>query len=69
MGKSIKSDNELLQEINEKLDKLIGIHATQGKDTDTQIAILHGFDWKWDEIGRLVGMKGDAARMRYNKNK
>ncbi|MDH3203648.1 MAG: hypothetical protein OEL81_03085 [Nitrosopumilus sp.] len=69
MGKPSKSDNELLQEISKKLDKLTCILATQGKDLDTQITILQGFDWEWDEIGRFVGMKGDAARMRYNRKK
>ena len=69
MGNLTKSDNELLQEISKKLDKLTGILATQGKDPDTQIIILRDFDWEWDEIGRFVGLKADAVRMRYNRKK
>jgi len=64
-----KSEKELLREISEKLDKIIAVLATQGKNTDTQIDILHGFGWEWDEVGTLVGMKGDAVRMRYSRKK
>ena len=46
MGNPTKSDNELLQEISKKLDKLTGILATQGKDPDAQIIILRGFNWE-----------------------
>jgi len=67
--KKEKSEKDLLQEISEKLDKITAILATQGKDLDTQIAILYGFDWEWDEIGRIVGMKADAARMRHTRKK
>lgn len=69
MGKPSKSDNELLQEINEKLEKLLGIIATQGKDLDSQIAIFRSIGWEWEEIGRFTGMKADAVRMRYSRKK
>jgi len=43
---------------------LIAIH---GKDTDIQINVLRGFGWEWEEIGKLVGLKADAARKRYER--
>ena len=65
--KSNKTSEELLSEINEKLDKILGVMATQGKNIDTQIAILHGFGWKWEDVGKMVGMTGDATKMRYSR--
>ena len=45
MSKTEKSEKELAEEISEKLDKITAILATQGKNTDTQIEILHGLGW------------------------
>ena len=64
-----KSEKELLEEISNKLDQIIAVLATQGKNPDTQIDILHGFGWDWDTIGKFVGMKGNAARMRHTRKK
>jgi len=69
MSKKEKSEKELLEEISNKLDQIIAVLATQGKDTDTQIDILHEFDWEWDKIGQFTGMKGNAARMRHMRKK
>lgn len=62
-----KSAEILLAEISEKLDQIISVLAISGKDADTQIDILYGFDWEWDDIGRMVGMSGSAARMRHTR--
>ena len=63
--KESKTTEILLTEISEKLDRIISVLAISGKNTDTQIEILYGFKWEWDEIGKLVGMNGSAARMRH----
>lgn len=64
-----KSTEDLLEEISKKLDKLILISAIQGKDIDTQIIILRNQGLEWNDIGNLLGIKSDAARMRYTRMK
>ncbi len=59
-----KSEKELLKEISEKLDKLIGILAIQGKNKDEQIRILKKFGFPSNLTGILVGMKESAVRNR-----
>lgn len=68
MSSKEKTEIELLAEINEKLDKMMSVMAIQGKDIDVQIEILHGFGWKWEDVGKFVGIKGDAVKMRYSRN-
>lgn len=62
-----KSSEDLLLDISKKLDKMLGLLATHGRDVTTQITILHDLDWEWDEIGKYVGMSGNAARKRYER--
>jgi hypothetical protein len=62
-----KSTNELLEEISKKLDKILAVISTQGKPIDTQIDILHGFGWEWDEVGKFVDLTSEAARKRYSR--
>ena len=69
VSKKQKSDNDLLHEISEKLDKITSMLAIQGKDVDIQIEILHNLGWEWVEIGKYVGMTADATRMRYSRKK
>jgi hypothetical protein len=64
MVKSEKSDNDLLQEINQKLDKLIGILAIQDKDIDEQIHILKTLGFTSKETGILVGLDDSSIRHR-----
>lgn len=64
-----KSTEELLDEISKKLDKLMVVTAAQGKNVNIQIKILRSFDWEWDDIGKIVGMTADAARMRHTRKK
>ena len=68
MKKLEKSEKELLEEISEKLTRLIAISSIQGKDTNIQIKILHDHEFEWDEIGKLVGLTADAARKRFERN-
>lgn len=60
MSQKPKSTEELLTEISGKLDQIIAVLATQGRNIDAQIDILQNFGWEWDKIGKFVGMKGDA---------
>ncbi len=56
--KKEKSEKELLEEINEKLDKIIALLAIQGKDENTQIQILKKLGFEAEEIGKLLGVTG-----------
>ena len=58
MPEEEKSSEKLLSEINQKLDKIIGILAIQGKDEDTQIRILKKIGFEAVEIGNLLGIQG-----------
>lgn len=62
--KKQKTSEELLQEISEKLDKLMRILAIQGKDIDTQIKILKKLGFTSEETGNLVGLTDMAVRKR-----
>ena len=61
-----KTELDLLSEMNEKLDTLIGLLAINGKEENDQIKVLRelGHDWKF--IGLLTGLNPDTARMRYS---
>lgn len=67
MTKNNKTSEELLEDINKKLDKILAVISTQGKPVDTQIDILRGFGWEWDEIGKYVGLTSEAARKRHSR--
>jgi hypothetical protein len=56
------SEKELLQEISEKLDKLIAVVSAQGKDLDTQITILTNAGIKSEEISSLTGRPAGTIR-------
>ena len=70
MVKSSKSDNELLQEINQKLDQLIGVLAIQGKSEDEQIRLLKALGLTSKQAGALLGIEDSALRHRkaWSKN-
>jgi len=40
VSKQNKNEKDILLEISEKLDKLVGLFAAQGKNADEQIIIL-----------------------------
>ena len=52
MSKTGKSEKELLEEINKKLDTLIGLIAIQDKNQDEQIHILKALGFTSKETGR-----------------
>lgn len=55
---------DLLHEISEKLDKIMGVLAIQGKDEDKQIEILKKLGFKSNLTGALLGLKESAVRNR-----
>lgn len=56
--KNEKTDNQLLNEINKKLDRVLLALLIQGRDEDTQIRILKQNGWKSEEIEKVLGTKG-----------
>lgn len=68
MSKSTKSEIELLEEISNKIDRLIGIIAIQGKDEDVQIRILKRLGFTSKETGDLTGLTDATVRKRQSWN-
>lgn len=69
---SVKSDNELLQEISSKLSELIAVIGMNGKEKDLQVKYLTDMGFSNSEISRLVGIpKGtvDYIRASFKKKK
>jgi hypothetical protein len=64
-----KTELQLLKEISAKLDRLAGFLAIAGRAESEQIKILRGLNFEWGEIGAMVGLKADAARMRFSSLK
>jgi DNA-directed RNA polymerase specialized sigma24 family protein len=57
-------------EISKKLDSLIGIMATQGKDRDEKINILASLGFSNSEISKLIGVpKGTVDSVRAKSKK
>lgn len=67
-----KTERQLLTEISEKLDNLIGIMAIQGRDKDEQVKILTSLEFSNALISKVTGIpKGtvDTTRARIKKGK
>lgn len=68
--KKVKSDIELLTEISTKLDYLVALMATQGKERDDQIKILVGQGFSNGIVSKLLGIpKGTVDMVRAKKKK
>ncbi len=64
-NKKPKTELDILNEINSKLDKLIGVLAIPNiKNVDDKIHLLKNLNFKSDEVGPLVGIKGTSVRDR-----
>lgn len=63
-----KTERQLLEDISEKLDRLIGIIAIQGKTQEQQIAVLSGLGFSSATVGALVGMKPATVRKRKSRS-
>ena len=64
-----KTERELLSEVSNKLDRIIGLLAIQDKDEDTKIRILYGLGFDAPSIGSLVGLSANAVRVRKSRGK
>ena len=65
MAKSEKTEKQILEEISEKLSKLVGLNAIQGKNKVEQIKILTALNFTNVEISNLTGIpKGTIDRTR-----
>jgi hypothetical protein len=64
-----KIERDILEEISGKLDRVIAIIATQGRDQDGQIRVLRNLGYDWKFIGAATGLNADAARFRYTRFK
>jgi hypothetical protein len=56
MAKLDKTEKQILEEINDKLNKLIALNAIQGKSKQDQIKILSSLGFTNVEISRLTGI-------------
>ena len=59
---SKRTELELLGEINEKLDKIIGLSAIQGISNERKVEVLSELGFKSGFISSLVGMTPGAVR-------
>lgn len=57
-----KTELDLLAEISTKLDRVVAVLATHGKDRDTQVAILAAARCDSSFIGMVVGLTPGAVR-------
>lgn len=58
----IRSEVEWLAEVSTKLDRVVAMLAAQGKDRDTQVAILAGAGCDSTFVATVVGMTPGAVR-------
>ena len=66
----LKSEVELLSEINDKLEVLISVIASQGKERDDQIKILTAAGLSNSGISSILGIpKGTVDFIRAKKKK
>jgi hypothetical protein len=64
-----KTERELLHEISERLNKIIGLLAIEGKSQNHQIEILSALGFDSKTTGLFVGLSGDAVRQRKTQMK
>ena len=62
--KKEKSTNELLEEISEKLDKILALLAIQGQNEDEKIRILKKLGFTSKLTGDLLGLTESTIRNR-----
>ncbi|MCK4520957.1 MAG: hypothetical protein KAU20_00150 [Nanoarchaeota archaeon] len=63
-----KNEVGLLQDINKKLDILIALTATQGKERDDKVITLVGLRYTNVDIGKFLGIpKGTVDMIRAKK--
>lgn len=60
---------DILKNIEEKIDRLTGVIAIQGKEQDVQIKILTRLGYSSTEIAPLVGITPGNVRTRISRTK
>jgi len=64
-----KTTNELLNEISQKIDKLIASSLIHGKNNVSQIKILGSLGYSSGEIGEMIGLTDGNVRNIASSNK
>jgi len=65
-----KSEKQILLEISEKLDKLLGVTAIQGKSKEDQVKVLVSLGFSNSDISALTAMpKGTVDTIRAKQKK
>jgi hypothetical protein len=67
--KECRTELELLEEMSNKLDRLLGFVAASDREQDEQITVLQSLGFEWGEIGLIAGLSPHAARIRSNSGK
>ncbi|MDO8740357.1 MAG: hypothetical protein Q7J54_02145 [Candidatus Woesearchaeota archaeon] len=69
MAEKIRSERELLESIEHKLDKLIGVTAIQGKEDKLRAKILKSLGFKYREISELTGIAEGTLKIWDHRSK
>lgn len=68
MSAEQKNEIDLLRDMNRKLDMLVALTATQGKDRDDKITTLAGLGFTNADMSKLLGIpKGTVDMIRAKK--
>lgn len=62
--KKEKTEKDILEEINNKMTKMLAILAIEGKEEDVKIQILKKAGFTSEETGLYVGLTDAAVRKR-----
>ena len=65
----MEKTEELLKEISQKLDQLIGITAIQNKNEEKQVKILRSLDFTFKKISNLTGIPEGTLKIREHRKK
>jgi phage portal protein BeeE len=60
-------EQKLLQDISNKIDKLIALTAIQGKDENQQIKILRSLNFTFTDISKLTGVPESTIKDKAKK--
>ena len=69
MKTKLKSEIDLLQEMNDKLDMIVALTAVQGKERDDKIKTLAGLEFTNADISKLLGIPIGTVCVIRAKNK
>jgi len=69
MTEKIRTERELLESIEHKLDRLIGITAISGKNEKLQAKILKSLNFSYREISEFTGVAEGTLKTWDHKSK